>query len=281
MTFSPNGMLAEARSHVGFHEGRNNANPFTLWQTQSYSTEPWCDSFCCYCAYVGGGYRFPWYSLWGTRGDWNVGAHHQHAVREGIWRYPGGYVASAGDLVVLDFGQRDQHIEIVVTDMGPGRYPRVVTIGGNTGDQVAWRSRYSANIDGFIALTQSAQHDGPDPHPAPVPIPKPVEVEMQTVVDELHPGSKPTLPRAINIDAKGNIYVNNGIKLEHNGTEVKVGKIGGRWIAPSDADASKLEYQGHVVRKKEIDGLVRIVGVRQFFWDAKKGLQTRDYDFVQ
>lgn len=169
MTFDPQAMIRYAKSWVGFHEGAQNRNPFTLWQTGFTSTQPWCDSFCCNCAYQGGGYRFPSYSLFGQKGDWNVGAHHQHAIRQGIWR-DRSYLAQPGDLVVLNFSEPDQHIEIVLSDMGHNRFPRVITVGGNTGDMVAYRSRYEANIGGFIALTLDAHVPIPIP-PPPIPIP--------------------------------------------------------------------------------------------------------------
>ena len=172
MTFDPRAMMNYAKSWVGFHEGAQNRNPFTLWQTGFTATQPWCDSFVCNCAYQGGGYRFPSYSLFGAKGDWNVGSHHQHAIEDGIFRARDSYVAQPGDLVILNFDQPDQHIEIVDTDLGPGRFPRLATVGGNTNDMVAFRSRYEGNIGGFIALTQDrTQH--PDPTPIPPEPPKP------------------------------------------------------------------------------------------------------------
>lgn len=150
MTWSPAQAVAIARQWVGFHEGPANKNPFSLWQYGN-SYNPWCDSFVCYCAFQAG-YRFPSYSGSGIKGDYNVGSHHYHAVRQGIWR-TAAYRAAPGDLVVLNFNQQDQHIEMVIGDAGGN----VATIGGNTGDSVLYRTRYRGNVGGFIALTQDHQ----------------------------------------------------------------------------------------------------------------------------
>lgn len=145
MTFNPAAMIAEARSHVGFHEGPNNENPFSRWQYGD-TFEPWCDSFVSYCAFQAG-YRFPDYYTFGEKGDNNVGFTHQHAIRQGTWR-SSSTIARPCWLVILSFGVPDQHIEIVLQDGGGA----IQTIGGNTGDSVAYRTRQRQNVVGFVAL---------------------------------------------------------------------------------------------------------------------------------
>lgn len=178
MTFVPRVMVANAQRDVGYHEGGNNWNPYSLWQ-YGVANNPWCDSAVCKWAYDAG-YRFPTYSAWGAKGEMNVGVHHRHAVQEGIWR-DRSYIASPGDLVVLNFGQEDQHIEMVLADAGGN----VATIGGNTSDQVMYRTRFRYQIDGFIALTKSAQAQAGSPV-------QPKEVlHMGMTAGRVIPGSHP------------------------------------------------------------------------------------------
>lgn len=171
--------IARAYADMGYHEGPNNRNDFSFWQYGAYHN-PWCDSFASYCAWQAG-YRFPGFSACGDKGDYNVGSHHQHAVRTGTWRGPD-YHARTGDLVIFNFTEPDQHIEIVDVDGGPW----LDTIGGNTGDMVARRHRFRANVVGFDALTQAGQS-------APIPAPVPVRLEETMLFKP--PGGDKTLNR--------------------------------------------------------------------------------------
>lgn len=154
---------AQYWANIGYHEGAANKNVFAQWQYGN-AYNPWCDSFLCYCSYMGG-YRFganggARYS-YGERGDANVGAHHQHALTDGTWRAASIH-ARPGWLVVLTFGIPDQHIEMVLSDQGG----QVATVGGNTSDRCAYRIRSRSNIVGFIALDEAGQNAGhavPDP----------------------------------------------------------------------------------------------------------------------
>lgn len=152
--FNPAREIQEARywADIGYHEGRNNANVFSQWQYGG-AQNPWCDSFVSYCAWIGG-FRFPPYSACGDKGEFNVGTSHQHAIREGIWREPS-TVARPGWLVVFSFTIPDEHIEMVLSDDG-GR--ELETIGGNTGNEVAYRTRQRTNVVGFIALDEAGQN---------------------------------------------------------------------------------------------------------------------------
>lgn len=158
--YVPDRAVQEAQywANIGYHEGAANRNVFAQWQYGN-AYNPWCDSFVCYCSYMGG-YRFganggAHYAC-GERGDFNVGAHHQHAVTDGTWR-AGSIVARPGWLVVLSFGIPDQHIELVLSDQGGDQ---LATIGGNTSDRCAYRTRSRSNVVGFVALDQAGQNAG-------------------------------------------------------------------------------------------------------------------------
>lgn len=140
-----------ARQDVGYHEGRNNANKFSLWQYGDYH-EPWCDSAVSKWAFDAG-FRFPSDCRFGIKGSSWVTETRQVAQRHGWWRDRNTH-ARAGWLVVLSFGIPDQHIEMVVADNGGS----VATIGGNTGDMVAYRTRYRGNIVGFVAMDEAGQN---------------------------------------------------------------------------------------------------------------------------
>lgn len=153
--------IAEAKRWVGFREGPNNANPFSQWQYGS-SQQPWCASFTAYCAYRAG-FRFPAYCTYGERGDSWVTAVRRNAMRQGIWRART-VTARPGWLVIFEFTQPDQHIEMVISDQGQS----VATIGGNTGNSVAYRVRSRRNVVGFVALDQAGQSAPPAPVPPPI-----------------------------------------------------------------------------------------------------------------
>lgn len=149
--YSPARAIFLAKQDVGFHEGPDNRNPYSLWQ-YGFAYNPWCDSAVCYWSYQAG-FRFPTYSGSGEKGDFNVGTHHRNAERMGIWRSTSTN-AKPGWLIVLSFDQPDQHIEMVIADGGS----KIITIGGNTGDMVAYRTRYRTNVVGFIALDEALQN---------------------------------------------------------------------------------------------------------------------------
>lgn len=162
MTFLPAQAVANATADVGYHEGPNNANKFSLWQYGDYH-EPWCASAISKWTYDAG---FRWWvdCVYGEKGDNNVGQLRIHAAANNLWRPDPSYLALPGDVITFTFTEADQHTELVATDAGPdyehrtGR-PRYLTIGGNTSDQVAWRSRWERNRIGIVALTSSPQVD--------------------------------------------------------------------------------------------------------------------------
>src|SRR5690242_1621275 len=85
MTYNADGSVAVAKSFLGYHEGANNYNMFSAWQGLN-PYNPWCASFTCYCAYEGGGYRFPDNSTFGEKGEAYTPTMRDRAVQEGIWR---------------------------------------------------------------------------------------------------------------------------------------------------------------------------------------------------
>lgn len=149
--------LAWAAERIGFHEGPDNSNPFSVWQGLD-NNNPWCASFVSEAVCEGGGYRFPPNSTFGWKGEAYVPTMKQRAEQEGLWR-DRSYIGRAGDLVCYDWqgdGELD-HVELVVADDGT----TLRTIGGNTGDAVQGRSRNKNNVGGFYALSHSSQVELP------------------------------------------------------------------------------------------------------------------------
>lgn len=143
--------VAWAKTQVGFHEGYNNRNPYSLWQYGN-SYNPWCASFQCMAQYMGG-YRFVNCS-YGQKGEAytpteKLRAQQQGTFRDKWWR------AEPGDAVLFDWGNNGliDHVEVVIYDDGN----HIVTIGGNTSDSVAYRTRDRAYVAGFWALSQDPQ----------------------------------------------------------------------------------------------------------------------------
>lgn len=162
MSYLPAQACLLAKLDVGYHEGRNNQNKYSWWQYRDYY-EPWCASAISKWTYDAG---FRWWPncAFGDRGDNNVGALRVHAQANNAWRADRGYIAQPGDPITLTFGIPDQHTELVLVDAGPdyeartGR-PRYATVGGNTADQVAYRSRWERNRIGIVTLSKSPQVD--------------------------------------------------------------------------------------------------------------------------
>lgn len=94
--------------------------------------------------------------VWGDRGEWNVEAWGEWAMKHGIWR-PRNTHARPGWGIAMSFGIRWQHIGQVVAQaaaLGP-----VATHEGNTnGGQVLGRVRYPDNIIGFIDFDALGQN---------------------------------------------------------------------------------------------------------------------------
>lgn len=152
MSFSSTLELAAARGRVGFHEGADNDNPFSAWQGLN-SHNPWCASFACWAA-ASGGFVFPPYFTFGSKGDAYCPYMQRDAITAGLWRDKT-WRAAPGDFVLYDWthdGVLD-HIEIVVFDDGVN----LATVGGNVSDGVNYRKRDRTYVAGFVALSASDQ----------------------------------------------------------------------------------------------------------------------------
>lgn len=159
--YHPDVAVASARywADIGFREGSNNRNPFSFWQYGNYYA-PYCDSFVCYAAYMGG-FRFHG-SDYGDRGYAWVTAHHLAANAQGLSRRNTSPVRP-GWLAIFNFGKPDQHIEMVISRDDPTKAlpSTFATIGGNTGDAVLYRIRYRRDVQTFIDMDSAGQNAGP------------------------------------------------------------------------------------------------------------------------
>lgn len=151
MTYDGAKTVAWAKTQVGFHEGHNNENPYSLWQYGN-AFNPWCASFQCRAQYEGG-YRFEG-CTYGEKGEAYTPTEAQRAKQQGAWRERN-WRAAPGDAVLFDWGNNGliDHVEVVVYDDGVN----LITIGGNTSDSVLYRKRDRRYVAGFWALSQSKQ----------------------------------------------------------------------------------------------------------------------------
>ncbi len=159
MTYHADRAVATAKSYLGYHEGANNSNPFSVWQGLD-DNNPWCASFTCYCSVEGGGYRFPANSTFGYKGEAYTPTTKLRAQQEGIWRDKW-WRSAPGDHVLFDWGNNGliDHVELVIADDGT----KIVTIGGNTSNGVYYRTRDRHYVAGFVGLSQSPQAAPPPP----------------------------------------------------------------------------------------------------------------------
>ena len=133
-------LLAEARKHLGFHEGNGNRNPFS--KALGRPPEAWCADFVSYCAKKAGL-------------KMNTASAQQVAniiKQQGGWK--GQHNPKPGDAVTFRWdgskGWAD-HVGIVEKVFMRGGKKYVQTIEGNSGDRVR-RKTYLANssvINGY------------------------------------------------------------------------------------------------------------------------------------
>lgn len=109
------------------------------------------------------------------------------------------------------------------------------------------------------------------------PTPTPIQTgeDVAVFVDEIHPGTSSVEPKCVDIDAAGNIFANNRVKLTHASQPVVFKNAYGRWVLPANVP-SDTTYRGAVARTT--DG--KCSGFRQFFVPADSPIATRDYDFA-
>lgn len=182
MSYDKNATVAWAKTQVGFHEGPNNKNPYSLWQYGS-SYNPWCASFQCMAQYMGG-YRFKNCS-YGEKGEAYTPTEALRAQQQGTWRNKW-WRAQPGDAVLFDWGNNGliDHVEIVVYDDGN----RIVTIGGNTSDGVYYRTRDRSYVAGFWALSEDKQAKPPIDFVALAALIKLVAWKRRVAKNPLHQG---------------------------------------------------------------------------------------------
>jgi len=138
-------LLAVVRSQLGTTESPTGWTKYASWWAKrhgkpaSWATAAWCDMFLAWCAAQAG--------LISVVGDhaWTVG-HAEWFKARGQW----GRTPKKGALVFFDWGgTRDikaiDHVGIVEAVRGN----TIVTIEGNTSNQVKRRERSMANIAGF------------------------------------------------------------------------------------------------------------------------------------
>ena len=210
MSYSGDQAVAWAKTQVGFHEGPNNANPFSAWQYGG-PNNPWCASFQCRAEYEGG-YRFVG-CTYGERGEAYTPTEALRAKQQGTWRDKT-WRAQPGDAVLFDWKNDGliDHVELVVYDDGI----RLITIGGNTSDGVYFRTRDRTYVAGFWALSQ-------DPQAKPV-----VDPKVLGVLAALNAWEKDVAEHPLELGAKGpRVKVLNDLLL-HRGLVARTGSAYGK-----------------------------------------------------
>lgn len=131
MSCTVEGYMAQIVSHIGYHEGPNNATPFGAWYGPGFGNAAWCDMYVSYCAAAAGGSdivgRFAY-----------TPSHAQWFVSRGQW----GLVPRRGAIVFFDWsgGGAISGIDHVGTVESVDANGQIVSIDGNYSNQVArWR----------------------------------------------------------------------------------------------------------------------------------------------
>jgi hypothetical protein len=156
-------MLAEARRHIGYREGKT--TPFGIWygdqvHSSAYDSAAWCDMFLSYCAAVtDNGPAVGRFAYTPSHVNWFKSLGRWHNGKAG---------ARAGDLVFFDWdGGVVDHVGIVEKVLSDGR---LQTIEGNTSDACLRRVR-SGSIAGYGRPAYTATPPAPKPPPPPPPWP--------------------------------------------------------------------------------------------------------------
>lgn len=136
-------VLNEARSHLGFHEGEGNENPFS--RAMGRGAGPWCADFVSYCARKAG-------LTVNTASAQGIADQLQ---AKGTWK--GKANPQPGDAVTFRWdgsGGKADHVGIVERVYSKGGQLWVDTIEGNASDGVNRRSypADSSKINGYGAL---------------------------------------------------------------------------------------------------------------------------------
>lgn len=159
-TYVPAKAVQEAEADVGFHEGNNNWNPYSLWQYGN-PNNPYCNSAACKWAYDAG-FRFWSNCTYGEKGEAYTPTYKIKAQEHGVWRSKY-WKANPGDDVEFDWGNNGMidHVEKVVSDDGT----TIITVGANTSNGVYYRRRDRSYVAGFVALSEAGQTVAAPPPP--------------------------------------------------------------------------------------------------------------------
>lgn len=158
--YIPHNAVLEAEGDVGFHEGSNNWNPYSLWQYGN-PNNPYCNSAACKWAYDAG-FRFWSDCTYGEKGEAYTPTYAERAKTHGVWRDKN-WRAKEGDDVEFDWEHNGviDHVEKVVADDGT----TIITVGGNTSNGVYYRRRDRTYVTNFVALSEAGQTAVTQPPP--------------------------------------------------------------------------------------------------------------------
>ncbi|MBX7100390.1 MAG: peptidoglycan-binding protein [Myxococcaceae bacterium] len=136
-------VLEEARSHLGFHEGENNENPFS--HAMGRGAGPWCADFVSFCARKAGL----------TVNTASAQGIADQLAAKGTWK--GKENPQPGDAVTFRWdgsGGKADHVGLVERVYSKGGQLWIDTIEGNASDGVNRRSypADSAKINGYGTL---------------------------------------------------------------------------------------------------------------------------------
>lgn len=185
MSYHVDQQLAGANRDVGYHEGDNNANRYSLWQYGS-AYNSWCASASSYWAAQDGGFRFPDYCTYGWKGESYCPTFITRMEQMGVW-HDKTHRAQRGALIFYSWNGDAiaDHVETVWLDDGN----KIITIGGNTSDGVYFRTRDRTYVLGFGELSEAGQvYVPPPPPPEKVHAMFKPALNLPNVVDSLaHP----------------------------------------------------------------------------------------------
>lgn len=150
--------LKALADRIGYQEGPNNANEFTVWQTDGkWTAAEWCDSLAQFLAVAGGGF-VGWadarvHCQWGMKGDAYCPYTVVHAKALGLWRDAGsGYVPGPGDQELMSWNHNGvaDHIGTVAVRKADGS--RILG-EGNHNNKLEYVVRDDKFTLGWVALS--------------------------------------------------------------------------------------------------------------------------------
>jgi len=148
MSLTADAFIAVAEREIGYKEDKNGATKYGIWygkrhKNPAYDKAAWCDMFLVWCAYqaageagvaiVGDFAYTPWHASWFARNGRFGNTPRKGAIAFFDW-------GGSRNIYAID------HVGIV---LGTDSLGRVVTIEGNTSNQVAKRYRSMSTIVGY------------------------------------------------------------------------------------------------------------------------------------